>query len=873
MMTSLQGHCLVGAAFTLIAAAHAQYIPSVALNPIVVGPQSLRMTDVDGDGREDLVFVEATPLRFSWARKAGASQFETHTTLLPAATGATAPRFGDVDGDGDDDLVFANVHRQVLLQRRSATGLLGLPLPLFTVPAEVRDLHLADADGDQDVDLYVSSLGDAVIPALVRVYTNDGQGAFQSGTSVPSSPTSAFQEVWVADLDGDAAAEVVGLTGGRVVVHANDGVGGFSAAQTLDPAPVLAWHAVLADLDNDQDPDLVVSVTGGAPLRVHRNDGTGTFGPAQTRSTSTGLVNQLGVADVNADGWPDIVTTANVGLELFHGLGAGDFAPGVPPTTDPLVRPHQFLLDDIDGDAAPDLVVAILGASATVGWVPNTAATGGAPFGGLVPLSAVGEPYPAVDACDLDGDGRDEFVAGRAGVATPLAILDRQPSGAFQASYLALPGIVGVARVARGRVDLDSLEDLFVQDVVGHVHALRSTAGGGFATPLLAAPLAGGAPFEVGDLDGDGDADVVGAPSPHALAWFENLGALGFSSAQGLLTGTQQVGAIQLADLDGDTDLDIAVARRPDWALPAPARVDWLANLGGTFGAAALVDSSSVDGRSLHAADFDGDARIDLLWDGSLGSILAWAQNLGGGAFASATPLLPFSFPLAHITTLDLELDGDLDVVLVYSDGVVGAWAQDAPGTLVVHSSGLTSSRVGDLVSSDADGDGDRDFILTDRTSAEIEWLESFAVGRIGVGGCGPAVPNSSGASAVIDANGSLLVAANDVRVRASQLPFGSVGFFLASRSFATVFPVPGSEGRLCLGSPIGRFVGPGEVRMAGSERQMVLRVDLTRIPTPTGPQGALVGETWGFQAWFRDVSLGGAATSNFTDAVALTLQ
>ena len=48
--------------------------------------------------------------------------------------------------------------------------------------------------------------------------------------------------------------------------------------------------------------------------------------------------------------------------------------------------------------------------------------------------------------------------------------------------------------------------------------------------------------------------------------------------------------------------------------------------------------------------------------------------------------------------------------------------------------------------------------------------------------------------------------------------------------------------------------------------------VDLTALPQPTGAVPAVVGETWNFQAWFRD-GVGGQVTSNFTDGWSVTWQ
>jgi hypothetical protein len=81
-----------------------------------------------------------------------------------------------------------------------------------------------------------------------------------------------------------------------------------------------------------------------------------------------------------------------------------------------------------------------------------------------------------------------------------------------------------------------------------------------------------------------------------------------------------------------------------------------------------------------------------------------------------------------------------------------------------------------------------------------------------------------------------------------------------------------GSTGNLCLGGSIGRYTGPGQVQNSGALGTFSLAIDLTDMPTPTGGVPALVGQTWNFQAWFRDAILG-LPTSNFTDALALTFR
>jgi len=137
---------------------------------------------------------------------------------------------------------------------------------------------------------------------------------------------------------------------------------------------------------------------------------------------------------------------------------------------------------------------------------------------------------------------------------------------------------------------------------------------------------------------------------------------------------------------------------------------------------------------------------------------------------------------------------------------------------------------------------------------------------------CGPAVPNSTGASGTIRGTGSNVVLNNDLGLVAENLPNNAFGYFLNSMTQAFI-PQPGnSVGVLCLGGAIGRYVGPGQVQNSGLTGSFTLALDLTQTPTPTGFVSIAAGETWNFQAWHRD-SVGGVAVSNFTDALSVTFQ
>ncbi|MEZ6015512.1 MAG: hypothetical protein R3F49_10385 [Planctomycetota bacterium] len=150
-------------------------------------------------------------------------------------------------------------------------------------------------------------------------------------------------------------------------------------------------------------------------------------------------------------------------------------------------------------------------------------------------------------------------------------------------------------------------------------------------------------------------------------------------------------------------------------------------------------------------------------------------------------------------------------------------------------------------------------------------WAPSL-VDLVGARYCTPATPNSTGAAATIEARGNLLAASNDLDLKALDLPQNSFGYFLTSRTTGALVGAGGSQGTLCLGGNIGRYVGSGQIQNSGAAGSFGLVLDLTQTPTPTGLVPVAAGETWHFTAWFRD-SVSGTSTSNFTDAVSLTLQ
>lgn len=143
--------------------------------------------------------------------------------------------------------------------------------------------------------------------------------------------------------------------------------------------------------------------------------------------------------------------------------------------------------------------------------------------------------------------------------------------------------------------------------------------------------------------------------------------------------------------------------------------------------------------------------------------------------------------------------------------------------------------------------------------------------GSTGTRYCGPAVTNSTGLPASLDLVGTTDVGSNNLSLRVSALPISTFVLLLASRTQGFAPQAGGGQGTLCLGGAIGRYVAPGQVRISSAQGAAYLQLELTTMPQPTGLVLASPGETWNFQAWYRDGNP--SITSNLSNGVSVVLQ
>ena len=159
-----------------------------------------------------------------------------------------------------------------------------------------------------------------------------------------------------------------------------------------------------------------------------------------------------------------------------------------------------------------------------------------------------------------------------------------------------------------------------------------------------------------------------------------------------------------------------------------------------------------------------------------------------------------------------------------------GRWSsQDCNGNSIPDECEIASGAEQDC---NADGIPDTCQIAADTTLDLNANGTLDACEAIGTTYCSPAVANSTGLPGVVTILGSDTVFLNDFKVSARQLPANAFGYFIASTTPGSVFPVSNSVGTLCVIGSVGRGVGGGIVKLGGRTASSTAASTSTRCPS-----------------------------------------
>ncbi len=701
--------------------------------------EGVTLSDIDGDGKSDMIVTSATANNVSVYRNTGSSGVINASSFAGAVsfTTGTGPAFvatGDLNGDGRQDLVVSDNTAGTLsvFENISATGAIAFKARvILTTGVNPYRVAIGDLDADGRPDIAVTNAGSST----VSVFKNKSTSSLSFNPKVDFSAGTNPLGIAIADMDIDGYPDLVisNVTSNNASIFRNLGTPGSIttgtfAARVNFTTGTTPQDLAVGDLDGDGKLDFIVANQGSDGVSVFRNistPGSITTGSFAARVDFAGGANPDGVAinDVDGDGKPDIMTvnSSDNTISLFKNtstsgsITTSSFAAKVDFGVTGL-SPNVGAIGDIDGDGKADIVIPNYSGT-TVSVLRNTIFASSTPtISDVNPGNGPAGTSVAITGANFSGSPANNIVYFG---ATRSSVIDATSGG------LTVTVPIG-ATYEHVSVSVNCLtaysSEPFVSTFPGNgiIDATTFATKTDFAT--------GGRPADVAlaDLDNDGKADIATvndlAGTVSLLRNTSSPGSFSFDAKIDMAAGASSQG-MKASDIDGDGKLDLITVSDGATQVSVHRNTSTLGSLSFQTRVSFATGSTPV---YIDFSDLDGDGRTDLAVANRGSSTVSVYRNTGSVGTISFSAKQDFAVGTNPngVAIGDLDGDGKPDVVT----------ANRATSTISIFRNTSTSGTINfaarfDLTSGagangvaigDLDGDGKMDIAVTNYTARTV---------------------------------------------------------------------------------------------------------------------------------------------------------
>lgn len=366
-----------------------QFLAGQSIAAPVTAPYEVKLADVNGDQRQDLIWNHRSPSANQVAvALAGANgvfgspNASSNTQPAPAEGWSNYDlAVGDVTGDGRADLVWnyrGSAGNKVYVARSQSGGgfTFDAPATLSTTNFASYKLFVADVTADGAADLVWNAL---TASNATYVGTSNKDGTFTlAGPHTHSLTGWTTYQMFTADLNKDGRQDLIwsNIPGAdqpnRTYTALAQAAGGFQFLGAKDHSAGCCWKTyrpLVADFDGDQVGDIYWNRLSPASVYIHRFRGNNAGGWTQLAGGSMGTATlnyAPATGDLNGDGRADMIWTSlgtsvakvRVGLSDQGGMPIPSSVEQTHPATASFNLAKQFV-GRVDSDARDDIVFVI----------------------------------------------------------------------------------------------------------------------------------------------------------------------------------------------------------------------------------------------------------------------------------------------------------------------------------------------------------------------------------------------------------------------------------------------------------------------------------------------------------------------------------
>jgi FG-GAP-like repeat/Thrombospondin type 1 domain/Beta-propeller repeat len=252
----------------------------ILVNPFIPLPlvRTVRLADIDQDGKLDIVGAVYSVGATGWFRNLGDGVFSGSPRIIRQQTGSGAIALHpvDIDEDGDMDLVVTLMDwNQVVWYENIGNGIFSSQDHVISESWSVAQpyfVSIADVDLDGHQDVVVAAYDSNIVAWFSN---HDGTGKNMSAAHILTNDLGRPATAVVTDMNGDNIPDILcaSFADNTIAWFRGTRAGSFeSSFNVVDGAAIQSWAAIAVDLDNDGDIDVAAALGGSGTITTYRND-------------------------------------------------------------------------------------------------------------------------------------------------------------------------------------------------------------------------------------------------------------------------------------------------------------------------------------------------------------------------------------------------------------------------------------------------------------------------------------------------------------------------------------------------------------------------------------------------------------------------